>query len=186
MAHIVHCRVCKRAIDIDSSHDWMMAATNWYYHPNCYKDWIARKGERSVVVEREEQEWYDLLKDYLWRDLKMPGINWSKISSQWRNYLASKKYTAKGIYFAVIYFYEIQHGNVELAKGGIGIVNNIYNDSAQYWANLESKRKGTLENITKQIQARQNRPILTIIDKARRNAAKPRFNLDDVKEEEND
>lgn len=186
MAHIVHCRVCKQAIDIDSSHNWMMPATNWYYHPSCYQDWIARKGDRSIVVDRQEQDWYDLLKDYLWRDLKMPGIDWQKISSQWRNYLSSKKYTPKGVYFAVIYFYEVQHGNVELAKGGIGIVNSVYNDSAEYWSNLERKRKGTLEDIVKQMAARVNRPVISVLDSNRRNTSRAKYNLDDVGDEDND
>ena len=180
MAHIIHCRVCKQPIDIDSSHDWMMPATNWYYHPKCYQDWIARKGERSVAVDRQEQEWFELLKDYLWRDLKMPGITWQKITSQWRNYLSSTKYTPKGIYFAVIFFYEVQHGNAEMAKGGIGIVSSIYNDSAEYWSNLEHKRKGTLENILKQMAARVNRPTIAVQDTERRNAPRLKYSLDDI------
>lgn len=186
MAHIVHCRVCKQEIDIDSSQDWMMPSTNWYYHPKCYQDWIARKGDRSITVDRQEQDWFDLLKDYLWRDLKMPGIDWQKVHSQWKNYLNSKNYTPKGIYFAVIYFYEVQHGNADMAKGGIGIVANIYNDSAHYWSNLEHKRKGTLEDIIKQMAARVNRPVMTILDANRRNTSRLKYNLDDVGDGEND
>lgn len=180
MAHIVHCRVCKQDIDVDSTHNWVMPSTNYYYHTDCYKDWISRKGERSITVNRDEQDWYDLLKDYLWRDLKMPGVNWAKISSQWKNYLNSKKYTPKGIYFAVIYFYEISHGNPELAKGGIGIVNNVYNDSAEYWSNLERRRKGTLEDIVKQMTARLNRPTMVINDNNRRNTSRVKYSLEDV------
>ena len=186
MPHIVHCRICKREIDIDASHEWIMPSTNWYYHPNCYESRIKQKGERAVSVERTSDEWFSLLKDYIYRDIKIPGLDWSKVSSQWKNFLKTKNFTPKGIYFAVLYFYEVQHGNVELAKGGIGIVSNIYNESAQYWANLENKRKGTLENIVKQMAARQNRPILNVVDVARRNAPKLKFSLDDIGEEEND
>lgn len=185
MAHIVHCRVCKKEIDIDSAHDWVMPSTNYYYHTVCYDDWIARKGNRAITVDRSKQDWYDLLKDYLWRDLKMPGINWAKISNQWDSFINTKKYTPKGVYFAVIYFYEVQHGKVELAKGGIGIVSNIYLESAEYWSNLEAKRKGTLEDIVKQIAARTNRPVLNINSMNRRNTGRQKYNLDDV-EVEND
>lgn len=186
MAHIVHCRVCKKEIDIDSSHDWILPSTNWYYHPNCYQDWIARKGDRSILVNRNENDWYELLKDYLWRDLKMPGLDWQKVTSQWKNFINSKKYTPKGIYFAVIYFYEVQHGNVELAKGGIGIVSSIYHDSAEYWSNLEQKRKGTLDDIVKQMAARLQRPILTVQDTHRRNTSRIKYNLNDIGETDND
>lgn len=186
MAHIVHCRVCKKEIDIDSSHNWVMPSTNWYYHTTCYENWIKQKGERALTAERTTDEWFALLKDYVYRDIKMPGLDWQKITSQWRNYLKTKNFTPKGVYFAVIYFYEVQHGNAELAKGGIGIVSNIYYESAQYWSNLEAKRKGTLEGIVKQIAARQNRAILNVVDTARRNAPKLKFNLEDVGEDEDD
>ena len=185
MAHIVHCRVCKQKIDLDSSHDWVMPATNWYYHSKCYADWIKRKGERALSVERTEEEWFSLLKDYVYRDIKLPGIDWAKITSQWNNFLKTKKFTPKGIYFAVIYFYEVQHGNAEMAKGGIGIVSNIYYDSAQYWSNLEVKRKGILEEVVQQIAIRQNRPILTIKEPNKaRNRLK--YSLDDILEETDD
>lgn len=186
MAHIVKCRVCKREIDIDAAHDWIMPSTNYYYHAQCYDDWIKSKSERAVSVERSEEDWFTLLKDYIWRDIKLPNIDWAKVSSQWKNFLKTKNFTPKGIYFAVIYFYEIQHGNVELAKGGIGIVANIYYESAKYWSNLESKRKGTLDGIIRQMIARQNRPILTIIDTARRNSQKSKYSLDDIGEDEDD
>ena len=155
MAHIVKCRVCKREIDIDAAHDWIMPSTNYYYHAQCYDDWIKSKSERAVSVERSEEDWFTLLKDYIWRDIKLPNIDWAKVSSQWKNFLKTKNFTPKGIYFAVIYFYEIQHGNVELAKGGIGIVG-------------------------------QNRPILTIIDTARRNSQKSKYSLDDIGEDDDD
>lgn len=186
MAHIVHCRICKKEIDIDSTHDWVMPSTNYYYHTSCYDSWIQRKGDRSLSTERTAEEWFDLLKDYIYRDIKIPHLDWSKISSQWRNFLKTKNFTPKGIYFAVIYFYEIQKGNVELAKGGIGIVSNIYYEAAQYWANLEAKRKGTLEGIVKQMIARQNRTVINVVDVARRNGPKVRFSLDDIGEEEDD
>jgi len=179
MAHIVHCRVCKHAIDIDSSREWIMPSVNWYYHPQCYKDWIQQKADRALTVERNENDWYDLLKDYLYKDLKMPGIDWSKIHSQWENYLRTKKFTPKGIYFAILYFYEVQHGNVELSKGGIGIVNSIYNDSATYWTNLELKRRGTLDNIVKQMSARAARTVLTLEDKRNGRQGRIKYNLED-------
>lgn len=184
MSHIVHCRICKKEIDLDASSNWIMPATNWYYHPQCYDDWIQRKAERALSAERSSSEWFDLLKEYLYRDIKLPGIDWPKITSQWNNFLKTRNFTPKGMYFAIIYFYEVQHGNAEMAKGGIGIVPNIYLESAQYWANLEAKRKGTLEGIVKQMLMRQNRPVWNVTDMARRNAPKLKYNLDDIGEEE--
>ena len=96
------------------------------------------------------------------RDLKVPGRR------------------SKGIYFAVIYFYEISHGDPSKAKGGIGIVSSVYNDSKEYWSNLEIKREGTLEGIIQQIATRQNRPVRTVRDTTRRNVPRLKYRLDDI------
>ena len=186
MAHKVKCRVCKQYFDTDATTDWVCPSTNWYYHTKCYADWVKRKGERALDTERTDDEWFELLKDYIWRDIKIPGIDWSKVTSQWKNFLKTRKFTPKGIYFAVIYFYEVQRGNPTLAKGGIGIVANIYNESAEYWSNLETKRRGTLEKVVQQITARTQRPTINVSDVNRRNTARIKYNLDDVMEDNND
>jgi hypothetical protein len=179
MAHEVVCRVCKKKIDIDVATDWVMPSKNWYYHVKCYNDWLKRKGERSLNIERTEDEWFELLKDYIWRDIKLPDINWTKVTSQWKNFLR-QQYTPKGMYFAILYFYEVQHNNREASKGGIGIIPNIYYESAQYWSNLEQKRAGVLEDIVKQMAARINRPVLSLRNSNNRNTIKPKYSLDDI------
>lgn len=186
MAHIVHCRICKREIDIDSSHDWIMPSKHWYYHPDCYRDWIQRKSERNLMIERNEEDWFNLLKDYIYRDIKMPDVDWSKVSSQWKNFLKTKHFTPKGIYFAILYFYEVQHGNVEMSKGGIGIVSNIYKESAEYWTNLELRRRGTLDNIVKQMATRANRASLIIQEAKNPKSARIKYDLKDFEVSDND
>ena len=177
--HIVHCRVCGEDIDINSSHDWVLPVTNMYYHTKCYDDWVARKADRNLTTTRNDDEWFDLLKDYIYRDIKLPKIDWPKVTNQWKNFTKTVG-TPKGVYFAVIYYYEVLHGDAEAAKGGIGIVKNIYQESATYWRNLEEKREGVLEDIVKQMTARANRQVLSVSDNNRRNAPRLRYSLDDV------
>ena len=187
MAHIVHCRVCKKEINIDSTTDWMMPSRNYYYHVECYNDWIKDKQNRAVQSEHTADEWYLLLKEYLWRDVKMPNIDWGKISSQWQNFTTkSNRFTPKGVYFAILYFYEIQHGDPKAALGGIGIVPSIYQESAQYWANLEARRAGTLDNIVKQMILRQSRPVLSILEKSSKKNKRPKYSLDEIGGDEDD
>ena len=73
-----------------------------------------------------------------------------------------------------------------MAKGGIGIVGSIYYESAQYWANLETKRKGVLDDIVRQMEARRQRPVINVADVARRNGPRIKFSLDDIGEDEDD
>ena len=186
MPHIVHCRICHQPINRDIPGDWMRPSTNYYYHIKCYDDWVGRKKERAVDAERTDDEWFDLLKDYIYRDIKLPNIDWNKVVSQWKNFIRLKKYTPKGMYFAVIYFYEVRGNKTEGAQGGIGIIPSIYNDAAEYWVAREKKQKGVLEEIVRQMEARRNRNTLTINEKPKSTTKKIKFSLDDIGVEEDD
>lgn len=91
--------------------------------------------------------------------------------------------TPKGIYFAVRYYYDILKGNAEKAQGGIGIVPNIYNDSAQYWVDLENKKSGTLEAIVEQIRQREARPVRYIQKTEKKTKPKTKWSLDNIEGE---
>ena len=91
--------------------------------------------------------------------------------------------TPKGIYFAVRYYYDVLKGDVNKAQGGIGIVLNIYNDSAQYWVDLENKKEGTLEAIIKQIKEREARPVKMIQKPTKDNKPKAKWSLDNIEGE---
>ena len=183
--HIVHCCVCHQEMDINSATDWMKPVTNRYYHIKCYEDWVARKADRSLIANRDDDEWFALLKDYVYKDIKLPMINWAKIQTQWNNFVKTVG-TPKGIYFAVIYYYEVLHGDAAAAKGGIGIVKNIYNESAAYWRKLEEKREGTLAGIVEQMKARANRPTVTYNDINRRNAPRIKYKLSEIGDDDDD
>ena len=52
--HIVHCRYCKKEIDIDSAErdiDYVMPSKGWYYHKECWDKW---QQERKVVKKNIE------------------------------------------------------------------------------------------------------------------------------------
>ena len=88
-------------------------------------------------------------------------IDYKKTTSQWKNFLKQNK-TAKGVYFAIRYFYDVQHGDKTKCQGGIGIVSSIYDDSREYWYKREENDRGICGRIEEQIkqQARQQKIIL--------------------------
>ena len=71
------------------------------------------------------------------------------------------------------------HGSSDKALGGIGIVPSIYNQSAEYWVDRETQKQGTLDAIIAQIQARENRPSIQIVQKQEKKN-KSRWSLDDI------
>lgn len=163
MANIVHCRVCGAEIDKRTKEgaEWIMPSKNFYYHPTCYADYQKKKND--IHAKADDKIWFDSLKDYLAKDLKM-GVNYSKITSQWQSFL-KKGMTAKGIYFAIKYYYETQNGDIKKSEGGIGIVPLIYNDSKEYWVNREMRETGICEKITRQLMERQSQKVIIVQQK---------------------
>lgn len=184
MAHIVKCRLCKEQFNTDKipREDWTLVGQRSYYHTSCYNEWV--KAKQSVTSNVTDEEfWRESLIDYLYRDIKMQ-IDFSKLDSQWKAFTKpERKMTPKGIYFAVRYYYDVIKGNAEKAQGGIGIVPNIYSDSAQYWVDLENKKAGTLEAIVKQIKEREARPVQYIQKNTKQTKPKTKWSLDNIEGE---
>lgn len=184
MPHVVKCRLCKEQFDTKKipKEDWILVGQRSYYHSSCYNEWV--KAKQTVTSNVTDEEfWRESLVDYLYRDIKMT-INFSKLDNQWRNFIKpERKMTPKGIYFAVRYYYDVLKGDATKAQGGIGIVPNIYSDSAQYWVDLENKKAGTLEAIIKQIKDREARPIQYIQKNKKENKPKTKWSLDNIEGE---
>lgn len=177
MAHIIQCRICKTRFDTEKE-EYVLVGQRSYYHRKCYEDWV--RGRNDAKTSGDEEFWHESVVDYLYRDIKM-SIDFVKLDSQWKNFIKpEKKMTPKGIYFALRYYYDVTHGDKEKALGGIGIVPNIYKESAQYWENLEMRKTGTIDAIVAQIKERKNRPIQIVNRKKEEKKDKSKFSLDDI------
>ena len=70
--------------------------------------------------------------------------------------------TAKGMYFALKYHYEIKKGDVSKSENGIGIIPHIYEDSRRYWQEREERDRGIVAAIEEQIRQAQNQNIIEV------------------------
>lgn len=164
---LCHCRICKGPIDRNTTQegiDWVMPSKNWFYHKKCYDDWGKKKGDVHATLDAEL--WKDATWDYLTKELKIPII-YEKMKSQWENFIKKGK-TAKGIYFSLRYFYDVQKGNPEKSEGGIGIVSYIYDEGCKYWVDQEVRNKGICERIEEQIRAAAEQKRIEIIQKKKK------------------
>ena len=62
--------------------------------------------------------------------------------------------TAKGIYFTLRYFYEIEKGDKTKSENGIGIVPHVYERGTCYWGERNLRDKGICARIEAQILQR--------------------------------
>ena len=172
----VHCRVCKQAIDRQNETGWIMPATKQYYHEKCYADWVEKKDD--LHAKASDNEWFEALKYYLSHVIKAP-VDYKKVTSQWRNFLKQNK-TAKGIYFAIRYFYDVQKGDKDKSCGGIGIVSSIYDDSRAYWYDREEKEHGICARIEAQMREQAMQKQIIIKQAKRKSIRGKAISLEDI------
>lgn len=160
---IVHCRVCGLEFDRNDKNltegvDWVKPANRVYYHKACYDEYKANKD--NVHSKMSDDAWFEATWEFLTKDLKAP-VDYKKIRSQWNNFL-KKKMTAKGIYFAVKYFYGVKGNDASKNEGGIGIVPHVYEDSRNYWQDREQRETGIIAAIEKQILEAANQNVVQV------------------------
>ena len=161
---LVECRVCKQKFNrldpaLIENEYYVQPVKKFYYHKKCYEDFASKKGkigQGDLELEAEDEVWRSAVYDYLKRDLKA-HVDYPKFISQWNNFIKDGK-TAKGIYFTIKYFYEVEHGDISKAEGGIGIVSCKYDQGAAYWVERNRRDAGIVAAIEQQIMeaAKQN------------------------------
>lgn len=185
----VICRAeeCKGIIDRNTQVegiDWMKDPDRkgWYWHVHCYEAKQSFIQNPRINNEVTDAMWFDACWDFLTKVQKI-DIDFVKFKSQFENFL-KKKETAKGIYFTLRYFYDVQKGDKSKADGGIGIVPFVYRAATEYWTNLEISKAGIIAEIESQIARREARPVV-YIQRPRKKKKKEKWDLNSFTEEEN-
>ena len=164
------CRICHQLID-KNNNDWCMPSVNFYYHIKCYNDW-------KVSQPPIDDEWIPLIYDFLARDLKV-SYNYYLCDSQRKKFIRENKFTNKGIYFTLKYFYEVKKNSWDKGHGGIGIVPYAYKEATEYWTEQERRQRGFVDAIEKQLKERANRETV-VIKRTQKKKNKAKYDLNDI------
>ena len=160
---LVKCRICKKQFNrldpnLIEGVDYVKPSERMYYHKKCYDDY--QNSKLDVHASMTDELWFQAAWDFLRRELKY-DFNFVKVRKQWESFLKNKM-TAKGMYFALKYFYEIKKNDVTKSENGIGIIPHIYEDSHTYWLEREYRDRGVVAAIEKQILESQNQNIIDV------------------------
>ena len=188
MAKLYLCHECQvRDIDtniLKENEDYIKRG-NFYYHKSCYDLREYRKKHPSVKIEANDDFWKDAAYDYLRFVVKVEVS--TLFFKQWHDYLnKNKDYSAKGLYFALLYFYDIKKGDKDKSNGGIGIIPYVYDESKRYWYERESRQSDIVAQIEQQVREAAERKTIVLTKKE----VKPRkfevdFSvLDDLEDDE--
>ena len=170
---MVQCRICKGQFNrldpnLLEGVDWVKPSNRVYYHKSCYDEY--QQSRLDVHANMTDELWFDASWDFLRKDLKY-GFNFVKVRKQWESFIKNKM-TAKGIYFALKYHYEIKKGDVTKSENGIGIIPHIYEDSRSYWQERESRTAGIVAAIEQQILQAANQNVVKVNLKQKKKTAK--------------
>ena len=186
---LVKCRICKEQFNrLDPSLiegvDFVKPSERMYYHKKCYDEY--QNSKLDVHANMTDELWFKAAWDFLRRDLKY-DFNFVKVRRQWESFLKNKM-TAKGMYFALKYHYEIKKGDVSKSENGIGIIPHIYEDSCFYWQERERREVGIIAAIEAQIkQAAEQNVVKVNLRKAKKptkTAAEMLAGIEDMEEDE--
>lgn len=126
MAKIYKCPFCSGTIDADSEYDWRRVG-NRVWHDSCWEQRQKESGNRNEIHAK-------------CREIFAEEYSRARIDKQIDSLLASGR-TAKGIYKTLEYWYDIKGNSTDLANGGIGIVDYVYNEAAAYYKRLRENKE---------------------------------------------
>ena len=166
MAYIPNCHVC--GIPINKKIDDWVKPGKWYFHRQCYKDWILADFDPD-----DRQRYEEVIFDFIGNQMhfKYDRQDYFKCCAQITK-LLKKGRSLKGILLTLKYYYEIKKGKW-IPGYGIGIVDYVYEDAAKYWYYKNKREAGIVEKIEKQMKEAAAERVVTI-------AAKPKKEIEPI------
>lgn len=131
IAHIVICPYCKLKFDTDKE-EYVKPNSQRYAHRQCYEAFL----NKQVVQENDR----DKLISYIRKLFGTTAIN-PRIWKQLKQYTEEYGYSYQDIHNALIYAFEVKHNDISKAKGGIGLVPYVIQESRKYFSDIESSNE---------------------------------------------
>ena len=160
----VKCAYCQNSMSKKDT-DCIMIGNNKYVHRACQE-----------LEEKREKTDKEQLEDYIKELFNITYID-PRIRAQIKKYVEEFNYSYSGIKKALIYHYEIKHGDRSKANGGIGIVPFVYENAYNYyyslWLAKQKNKDIKIEQYTQKVKEIviprpqtkiKKRPLFTFLD----------------------
>lgn len=129
----VKCPYCDKTFSREENPDCVHVGRR-YYHKECYDS------------KMKEEEYYEKIHEYCKNKYGTKYVK-SRIEQQIKE-LVNDGRTMSGIYRTLVYWYDVNHGEVEKSHGSIRIVNYVYDEAMKYYENkwrLEQQQMNLLK-----------------------------------------
>ena len=127
IAPIVICPYCKLKFDADKE-PYVKPNSQRYAHKACYETFL----QQQIKVESDR----DKVIEYIKKLFNTTVIN-PRVWKQLKQYTEEFGYSYTDILNALIYAFEVKHNDIEKARGGIGLVPYVIQDSRKYFQDIE-------------------------------------------------
>lgn len=128
------CAACGGEIEKDMADYTARKVGNRYYHNECYQNLFTQEDGGKVKIHKKAKS--ILAEDY----------SYSRVERQ-IDELVSNGRTLGGILKTLEYWYDVRHNDPSLSNGGIGIVDYVYAEAAQYYKRLKDAKE-RYENVS--------------------------------------
>ena len=118
--HMVKCFYCGKMLDANNE-PYTKPRANRYAHTECH--------QRANENKTQEEKDYEQLVEYIKHLFGNPN---PRVWKQIKEY-KELGYTYSGMYKTLVWWFDLKHGDIEKANGGIGIIPFVYDQASQYY-----------------------------------------------------
>ena len=137
--HIVKCPICGKSFDANEE-EFVKTSNTRYAHKYCV--------EHQEEMKSQEQKDFDQLENYTKQLFQVETLT-PRFYQLVRQYVKEFQFTYKGMFQALVYFYDIKQNPVERAKGSIGIIPYCYKEASDYFMLLWQARQRNENKVIK-------------------------------------
>lgn len=119
--HMVKCFYCQKMFNA-AEEPFTKPRANRYAHAAC--------DQQANANKTQEERDYEQLVEYIKHLFGNPN---PRVWKQIKEYKDVYGYTYSGMYKTLIWWFELKHGDIEKANGGIGIIPYVYEQASQYY-----------------------------------------------------
>lgn len=119
--HLVKCFYCGQTFDANVEL-FEKPRANRYAHAACHHQANANK--------TQEERDYEQLVEYIKYLFGNPN---PRVWKQLKEYKEQYNYSYSGMYKTLVWWFDLKHGDIEKANGGIGIIPYVYDQACQYY-----------------------------------------------------
>lgn len=140
--HMVKCPICGLMFDANAE-PYVMINSRRYAHQKCQQE-----KERNKTQEEKDKDKLESYIKEIFGYTKLP----EKVSKQIKHQREQLNYSYSAIYKTLKYWFEVKHGDLEKANGGIGIVPWVIEDARNYWLDILEAKELNKELVQKTME----------------------------------